>query len=223
MVTDKFLIKKNSIDKALDKVEAIATCYAFSSKERLQIRLLAEETISVIAPALEIADGRLWVSTDKDSFAVSIDCSTDANGIDDELKNKLLGMNRASEKTGVFGMISKAMDFMFVPGVDYSNLYGHELISIGANGSFSGYMWSYEMESFVANTINSNDKAQPAPENKEQSLEMSIVEGYADNIKVFLRKASKSKDSRAKMGPRLEITVCKNFDPMKDNNVEFVE
>lgn len=208
MVSDRFLIKQGGTDSVLDKVERLAGCYDFKSKEVLQVRLLAEEIITVISPTLALSPARCWISTDKEALSVTIDCDADVNGLDEETRKQLLQIGRSDKDRGVFGMISKVFEFLTGPDVDYGTMAGHRIFySYGPGAELTGYYWNPEIADILP-------KAQkPAQEAQNRDLEISIIEGYADDIKVSLE--------RSMLGSRLEITVVKNFAAGQVDGIEF--
>ena len=211
MVSDKYLFKES--EKALDKIERLASCYEFKTKEVLQIRLLAEEIISVISPTLKLSNGRCWVCTDEKSFAVTIDCDAGIDGLDGTTKKQLMKMGRDDKSKGIFGMIGKIFEYLSVPDVDYGAMMGRPMIyshAYGIDTSLSGYYWNPEFE-----IISSQAPKQTASvkAKDEHDLEISIIEGYADDIRVSLQKD--------KVGLRLEITVVKKFASDQVSGIEF--
>lgn len=208
MISDKFLFRQ--ADTALDKIERIASCYDFKTKEVLQIRLLAEEIISVISPTLKLSDGRCFISTDEKSFSVTIDCDAGINGLDNDTKKQLLKMSRTGKNKGVFGMIGKIFEYLSVPDTDYNAVTGHSMIyHYGMDSGMSGYYWNPE---FI-NILPSAEPASIVKENNSHDIEINIIEGYADDIRVGLQKY--------KPGVRLEITVVKNFTSGQTAGIEF--
>lgn len=213
MVSDKFIIRQGEEDKTLDKVERIASCYDFKSKEVLQIRLLAEEIISVISPTLSLSPGRCWMSTDEKAFSVTIDCDAGVNGLDESTKKKLLKLSRSESGKGVFGMIGKVFEFLSVPDVDYNAVTGHRMFyTYDADSVMSGYYWNPEI-TYALPDIKSFQKQADEKKNEEHNLEISIIEGCADDIRVSLQKT--------KDGVRLEITVVKNFLPEQIQTIDI--
>lgn len=210
MISDKFLFRQS--EKVLDKIERFASCYDFKSKEVLQIRLLAEEIISVINPTLTLSDGRCWVSTDEKCFSVTIDCDAGINGLDDDTKKQLLKISRTEKEKGIFGMIGKVFEYLSVPGADYNAVAGHRMMyHYGIDTGMSGYYWNPDFASILPQTdpvVKTKEK-----ETSEHDIEINIIEGYADDIRVCLQ--------RYKTGARLEITVVKNFVSGQTAEIEF--
>ena len=210
MISDKYLFRES--EKALDKIERLASCYEFKTKEVLQIRLLAEEIISVISPTLKLSDGRCWICTDKESFAVTIDCDAGISGLDGNTKKQLMKMGRDDKNKGIFGMIGKIFEYLSMPDANYSTMMGQPMIyshSYGIDAGLSSYYWNPEFES----SLQVPKPATSVKEKDEHDLEISIIEGYADDIRVSLQKN--------KTGLRLEITVVKNFAPGQVSGIEF--
>lgn len=213
MVSDKFLIRQGETEKTLDKIERIAACYEFKSKEVLQIRLLAEEIITVISPTLLLSPGRCWVSTDAKAFSVTVDCDAGIGGLDESTKKVLLNLSRSESGKGIFGMIGKVFEFLSIPDVDYDAVMGHRMFyTYGADSMMSGYYWNPEITYSLPDI--QSFKKQTSPKNSDDhKLEISIIEGCADDIRVALQKS--------KSGVRLEITVIKNLFPEQTGNIEF--
>lgn len=210
MISDKYLFKQS--EKVLDKIEHFASCYGFKTKEVLQIRLLAEELISVISPTLTLSDGRCWITTDQKSFSITIDCDAGINGLDADTKRQLMKISREEKKKGIFGMIGKVFEFLSVPDADTSTVTGrHMIYHYGIGAEMSGYYWSPDFAGvFPVAEVTSKPKEN---EKGEHDIELSIIEGYADDIHVLLQKQ--------KTGVRLEITVVKNFTAEQIAEIEF--
>ncbi len=199
MKTDRFLF--NEAEAVLNKVEKIASCYDFKTKEVLQIRLMAEEIISVIGPTLALSDGGCRITTDKKTFAVTIDCDAGINGLDADTKKQLMKMSRTDKNKGVLGMIGKVFEFLMGVDIDYGALPSSSMIcQYGMDNGDTGYCWSPEYMNFLSGGMSESDRLLKQAE--ERSLEISIIEGYADDIQVVLQKNKPV---------RLEITVVKNF------------
>lgn len=213
MITDKYLIRDGSTDKVLDKIERFAYCYDFKSKEIMQIRLLAEEIISLISPTLALSDGRCWIETDKKSFSVTIDCDAGIKGLDDERKKMLLKMGGAEKNKGIFGMISKVFEFLSTSDVDDSTVSGQRMFySYGADSHYMGYYWNPAFSDTLPH-VDVIDKKKEAKSSSEYDLEISIIEGCADDICVSLQKA--------RTGKRMEITVVKLFHPEQLDRIKI--
>lgn len=193
MKTDKFTITENEIDLALDKVERIAACYDFKPKDLLKIRLISEETISIVSPTLRLSAAYIWVSTDEDSFSVTIECDAD---IDKQTRDEILSMNRGEKRKGVLGMVTSLMEYLSETDIDYIPMDYNLISPYGMN--MSAYSWSNE---FTMPLRLKNDEA--VQEKRDTSLEASIVEEYADDIRVMITKG--------KSGRRLCFTVVKKF------------
>lgn len=215
MVSDKFLIKAGSLDKPLDKIERFAACYDFSTKEVNKIRLLAEEIISIISPTLALSDGRFWITTTEISFAVTIDCDAGINGLDQDTKSELMQISRSEEKKGVFGMIDKVFEYLSSPEVDYSMMAGQQLFySQGIDSGICTYYWNPRFDSYLPQVSTSSAPVGKPSQKEDHNLEINIIEGYADDIRVFLQKGGKT-------GGRLEITVVKIFKMDQVNEIQI--
>lgn len=209
MITDKWSVSYGNMDKILDKIERIAACYEFTSKELLQIRLLCEETLSVLAPAMELLAGRCWAATDSEGFSFTVTCLSDMHGISGETREKLLNLDTGKRRGGIFGAIRKALDALLIqePGVTggYDTAFMGDLSYHGMGGHL--YYWQPEQDFYTltAKKDKSNDLR-----HEDDGLEISIVEAYADSVNAAVRP-----------GGRLEITVVKKYSKVPEG-VEFV-
>lgn len=199
MTTDKWEISPSNMNKTLDRIERLAECYDFSSKELLQIRLLCEETLSVLAPALYPFSGRCWVATDKKGFAFTVSCSTDSRSISPETRKKLLDMDKSSRKPGIFGAIERTLSSMFTQ--EFAGSTGFDMVymeTLAYHGMGGGsYVWQAAHDAYMLVPHESAGSQSPKD---DDGLEISIVEGYADDIRAAVR-----------LGGILEITVVKHY------------
>lgn len=211
MKTDKYVIRPDGAEATLDRVERLAACY-FPAKVTLQIRLLAEEIIAVIGPTFRLSAGRCWVSTDKTAFSLSIDCDAGVRGLDAETKKQLLDLSTVKGSRNIFGMIGKALEYLSSADIDAAALAGESIFYMsGMSATMSGYIWN---PALVQRVLPPPAPMEPTTvsETKEE-LEMKIIEGIADDIKVSVQ--------RSPSGPRLEITVLKKFTPEQVYDIEF--
>lgn len=207
MIGDKWSIAPATMEKVLDKVERFAGCYDFSNKELLQIRLLCEETLSVLMPALELSAGYCWIQTDAKGFSFAISCSANSYGLSEETRDKLLKMGKEKPKGGIFGAIGRALDALLnpeYPSGGFDATYMSAMSYPGMGGYH--YAWIAEQDSY---TLSAQQSAATTAKRDEDGLEISIVEGYADDIKATV-----------KPGGRLEMMVTK-FYSKKPVGVEF--
>lgn len=214
MISDKFMIDHSTLEKNLDRVENMASCYGFAGKELLQIRLLAEETISVISPTLELSEAWIKMSTDDNSFSFTVDCDAGNDALDEKTKATLMKIGGASEQKGVFGLIGKIFDFLTVPGADYSAVADHSLISsyaLGGQGLY-GYYFAPELIDVLPEE-KKDDVKSDAPDDKTANMEINIVEGFADDIQVKLLSHRGDR--------RLAITVKKDFSKGQIEGIEI--
>ncbi len=216
MRSDKFLVRHGEAESAMNRVEHLATCYSFPPKEVLHIRLLAEEIISVVEPTLSISPGRCWVSTDNAAFSLTIDCDTGVKGLDYETKKRLMKLgSRNDANKSIFGMISKALEYLTRTDADPAALAGQPLFYMDGMGlGMHGYIWNpnFTQIAFAGAPGVSPDPQEPA-ELADRDLELKIIEGVADDIKVCVQ--------HSPTGPRLEITVYKRFAPDQIVDIEF--
>lgn len=210
MISDKWIVKPDGMEGILDKVERIASCYGFSSKELLQIRLLCEETLSVLSPALQLGMSRCWIHTDSADFAFHVMCSANQQGLSEETRKRILSLDKGTRKGGVFGAIGKALEALFTPEYTSSGAYDTAFMGDYSYYGLGGchYSWRPAHDGFILSAERSAG-APAAAAHDDDGLEISIVEGYADDIKAALRS-----------GGRLEVTVAKRYSNVPDN-VEF--
>ncbi len=213
MRSDKFLIRPGETEAAMNRVERLASCYSFPQKEVLQIRLLAEEILAVVGPTLSLSPGRCWVSTDKAAFALSIDCDTGVKGLDYETKKQLMRLGETKDANkSIFGMISKTLEYLTRTDADPSVLAGQPLFYMDGLGlGMHSYVWNTTFTQIAFQAASA-----PPPEHTEtadRDLELKIIEGVADDIKVSVQ--------HGPTGPRLEITVYKRFTPEQISDIEF--
>jgi hypothetical protein len=219
MLSDYFMVRENNTPKALNRLEKLASCCGFSTRDVLSIRLLVEEIFAVIRPTFELSPARFRVSTDVTAFSVIIDCDARINALSAEAKKRLLSPGGAKDK-GLFGMLRSAVDFLAFAGADgavpaeYRLFYRNGACgnSPSINGSPNDYVWD---SAVTSRGYNPPKPVSPAPDKQEaeEDLELKAVEDVADGVSASIR----SVQGR----PRLEITVVKCFAPGQMNDIAF--
>ncbi|MDR1705335.1 MAG: hypothetical protein LBS19_11715 [Clostridiales bacterium] len=219
MLSDYFMVRDTNTPKALNRLEKLASCYGFSTRDVLRIRLLAEEIIAVIRPTFALSPARFRVSTDVTAFSVIIDCDARINSLSAETKKRLLNLGGANGK-GLFGMLRKALDFLAFSDAGGAAPSEHRLFYRGGlhggvpsiNISANDYIW---YPAITGSGYNPSEPASAAQNQQEadQELELKIVEGVADDVSAGIR--------RVQGRPRLEITVVKCFAPGQMNDIAF--
>lgn len=217
MISDKFPIVNGGWEKTLDKIENMASCYNFGTKDVLQIRLLAEEIITIISPTLSLAAAYCYVSTTEDGFSFTVECAAGGQAMDEKTKKVLLEIGKNTQKDGIFGAIGRV--FKYLSDAPYSSHmvpnYGLVYHNTGVGmGSMSMYGWTPEFESELAALDMPKLEKKEKEEENEHAMGISIVEGYADDIQVYLRKGAKKET-------RLEVTVVKNFKKDQLDGIEI--
>lgn len=212
MQTDKFKITQDNIEKILDKIERFAMCYDFSTKKLLHIRLLAEECISLISPTLELSNAWCFVSTTENTFNFTVDCDAGNDALDTKTKETLLKIGKGNKK-GAFGMISKVFDFLTMPEANLDTISNYNIISMhhGASDMTGMYYWAPQFIEALPEEAKKEVETTEPETDEGANLEISIVEGYADNIEARIQKLKGQR--------RLYITIAKTFSDEQLNGV----
>lgn len=211
MLSDKFLIKEGQWETVLDKVERFATCYNFPAKEVLKIRLLAEEVITIIRPTLALSEAYCQIDTSQ-GFGIVVNCAAGSDAMDEKTRDILLKIGGDADKKGVFGMIGRIFGYLADPALDNAAIYDFSLIHHSSGLSdVPYYFYAPALDPVVKKA------AEPKPAQEEDhSLELSIVESYADAMEVYLRKGFAKEQ-------RLEIIAVKNFGEEQLKNISIID
>lgn len=208
MISDKFLVYSNKTEKSLDIIENFASCYGFSSKKILQIRLLAEEILAIAAPTIQLSPIKAWITTDEKAFGVVISCDAGEEVMNEKARDTLLEIGKNKPKKGVFGAIAGMFAAVAQADAKYGNYIGQDLLmNYDMNGA--GYYMMPELLNLAPTT------PPPEQDQDEHDMEISILEGYADRISAtFQREWGRT---------RLEIAVYKKFTEDQLSQIEVTK
>ena len=81
MVTKKYLVNSNgdNLEKAALGAEEFAAQVKLDERQKLQMRLLVEETLGMVKAMVESFDGELWLSSDDVGCTIHLQATTPMN------------------------------------------------------------------------------------------------------------------------------------------------
>ena len=211
MLTDKIKVASDGLgrEEALNEVEKFASYVGLDRQETLRLRLLAEETMGMVAAITHDFVAEYWLEKSEEGVcSIHLKAETPMNF---EKREQLLEVSTSGKNEAAKGFMGKIRS-IFQNGVailDEANKasieYGGNpimFLSMGAvdydmvGTTVPAYQWS--LNSYRANVGNSKEAS---PEVKEawDELENSIVASLADEVKVAIR------------GDIAELTIEKKF------------
>ena len=207
MRTEVININSNGdgFDEALEAAHKAAEYAAPDKKTKIQIRLLAEETIGMVAAITKDYNALFWAeSAKKKGCRIHLKAYTDMTW---HKKNELLSASKSGKNEAAKGIMGKLRD-LFENGMysldqagSEANEQGNPSLMYGTTGfddkeSSSVISWSmksYKEESAADGTLSPRDKQ------VWDELEKSIVANVADDVKVLVT------------GDSVELMIEKNF------------
>jgi hypothetical protein len=190
------------IAEALRQTELVAKSYDLSSKETLQLRLLAEEMTGMLSAIAGDVTADYWLEEENGRFSLHL--SADTKMYIDK-RNQLIalstsGKNEAS--TGFMGKIRSLLDTLATPeseGLPSSLDLGMSPVMDGGNANWMWHsMATWSMEAYKEALEKRKETEEEAKEAWDE-LEKSIVANLADEVKVAVR------------GDNVELVIDKSF------------
>lgn len=191
MVTDVVTIGSDGqgMDAALDETEKAAVYNELTHKQRLRLRLLAEEMMGMFRTIVG-EKATYWVESDGKAFSLHLAAGTK---MDSGLRQELLetstsGKNAAAKGfmgtlRDIFMRMSESDGYETVPIVPYASseidLMGLET----GEGATQGMMYSWSLMKYRKEVESCRDRETE----KWDELEKSITAKLADEIKIFIR------------------------------------
>lgn len=198
MQSNTFKIRKDrdSMYEILKEVEKCAEYTGMEKKDYLQLRLLAEELVSMLPGLLEYYEGEFWISNRGKRYALHVSVQIPFSS--QEIREHLMELSKSGKNAlavGITGKIRCAVEAMIadVLAVDMEMApYGYYAYGTMPMSSYYTQAWSlYNYTEYLYQNEEKEDK---------DELEKSIIAKLSDDVIVGLK------------GKQVEIVIKKSFD-----------
>lgn len=180
MKTDVIVISNhgNNMEAVLGQVDALAAYKAFSPENAMHLRLLAEETLSLMRAITGEVNGEFWIENQDDVYALhlKVETLTDAHRREQLLSASTTGRNEATR-----GFLGKLRAF-FQPSADAPTFASG--FAGGAPQMYGNYEWS--MEDYREQLRQYRDQNAEGSQEAWDELEKSVLSRVADDVKVSI-------------------------------------
>ena len=185
----------NGVQLALNRTEGLADVHMLTKKDRLHLRLLAEETFSMVTAIVGDFAAKYWAEGEEGEYRIILQADAD---ITEEEEKQLLSISSSGENTAGKGIMAKIWELYSAAlkknrkaavmeaarGMTYSEaelLYG-KLGTIRFDGEDGEeYAWSLKQyKSNVAKLMKENDSVK----GEWDELEKSIGANIASDVQV---------------------------------------
>ncbi len=203
MKTRVITVKSNGdgIAEALRQTELVAKSYDLSTKEALQLRLLAEEMTGMLNAIAGDVTASYWLEEENGRFSLCL--SADTKMYIDK-RDKLIALSTSGKNaaaTGFMGRIRSLLDAVATPegeGLPSALDLGMTVVD-SANSNWMGHsMATWSMMTYKDALVSRKETEGDAKEAWDE-LEKSIVANLADEVTVAVR------------GNNVELVIYKSF------------
>ena len=216
MKTDKITVTNagQGMAEAVDQAAAAAAYRGLAGKEKVHLRLLAEEMLGMLRQIAGETEAVFWVESEEKRFQLHLVAHPIITG---EMRRELLSVSSSGKNAAAVGVMGKLRD-IFERAFDATEISGPEgqvtyylqglitpegmevadpmTLALNMTGSATASSWSMrQYRSTVEKEKTDNAEAQE----EWDELEKSIVANIADEVTVAIR------------GGEVEMTVYKNF------------
>ena len=210
MQTDKIKVASNGTGRAeaLNEVEKFAAYVGLDNQEALRLRLLAEETMGMVAAITHDFIAEYWLEKDEEGVcSVHLKAQTPMSM---EKKEQLLEVSTSGKNEAAKGFMGKIRN-IFQNGITLIEDANRASVEYGGNpfmffsmgvvdydmiSAAPAYNWS--LNSYREN-VESSKEGSPEAQEAWDELENSIVASLADEVKVSIK------------GDIAELTIEKKF------------
>ena len=189
-------------DEALNETARFAEYEKFDPKQTRRLRLIAEETLGMVAALSEEFEGDFWIESGDEGSEVHLAADT---YIDYDKKQKFIELSSQKKNAAAKGFMGKIWDIMQNGLLSIDEVgkvqaqYGGGAIMFGAMGvsgieQMAAMPTTWSLEAYRNSIDEIRDEEEAAKEAWDE-LEKSIVANLADNIVVSIS------------GDRVEMTI----------------
>ena len=192
----------SGMEHALTVAEQTAGFMNISAKDRLRLRLLAEEMFSMVRTVAGNFSAHFWMEAEEKSCTLYLEAKSN---LDYSQQNELISVSTTGKNSAKLGIMDK------IRGMIEAGLYGIEesfaiqaeygtgMMPYGAIGvpddGMTDALYAWSMEKYKHDV---EEKRDDDPDSYDE-LEKSIIANVADDVKVGINK------------DRIEIIIVKNF------------
>ena len=185
----------NGVQLALNRTEGLADVHMLTKKDRLHLRLLAEETFSMVTAIVGDFSAKYWAEGEEGEYRIILQADAD---ITEEEKKQLLSISSSGENTAGKGIMAKIWELYSAAlkknrkaavmeaarGMTYSEaelLYG-KLGTIRFDGE-DGEEYAWSLKQYKSN-VEKLMKEDNSVKGEWDELEKSIVANIASDVQV---------------------------------------
>ena len=213
MKTDIITIKSDlgGHDLAMETAEKFAVYHGISERDARHLRLLTEETVSMVHGILDAFEGKFWMESEKtkDSIICRI-CLSAEKQVTQEQETQILSVSTSGKNENARGVMGKIRELLRrslqMPSEadeQYLQNVSDAWLTTGSNG-FSAADSNYWSLQLYRNNLS------PEQESRKEEwdeLEKSIIAKLADEVKVWLNNNSTT------------VVIEKNFPVSSGGNI----
>lgn len=192
----------SGMEHALTVAEQTAGFMNISAKDRLRLRLLAEEMFSMVRTVAGNFSAHFWLEAEEKSCTLHLEAKSD---LDYSQQKELISVSTTGKNSAKLGIMDKIRGMIEagIYGIEESFAiqakYGTGMMPYGAIGvpddGMTDALYAWSMEKYKHDI---EEKRDDDPDSYDE-LEKSIIANVADDVKVGINK------------DRIEIIIVKNF------------
>ena len=216
MKTDKITVTNagQGMAEAVEQAAAAAAYRGLTGKEKVHLRLLAEEMLGMLRQIAGETEAVFWVESEEKRFQLHLVAHPVITG---EMRRELLSVSSSGKNAAAVGVMGKLRDIIerafdatnLGDPSDYSSYYMQGLLlpstpdtmdpmSFALNASLNAEIVNWSMQKYKT-TVEKEKMEDAAAQEEWDELEKSIVANIADEVTVAIR------------GGEVEMTVYKYF------------
>ena len=177
MKTDVIKVSSNGmqIDSALMLAEKVAAYKNLSKKNALHLRLLVEETLSMMRSITGDVDGKLWIEDNDGVFQLHLHARTET---DDKQREQIVSASTSGKNEATRGIMGKIRAF-FEP-VDGLPVF----MDLSPDGLYTNMTWS--LRTYQTQIHQYVEQNREGAAEAWDELEKSVISHIADEVKVSI-------------------------------------
>ena len=194
MKTDIITIRADlsGSEDAMEAAEKFAAYYGITGRDALHLRLLTEETISLIHGILDDFSGSFWIESEKSKKGLLCRiCLSAEKQVNKEQESHILSVASSGKNESAKGILGKIREILrrsLQTETQEDDDYLQNMTDVLANGQTTGAGYAVQNEAFWSlQTYRSRISEKKADSEEEwDELEKSIIAKLADEVKVWL-------------------------------------
>ena len=190
MKTDIITVSANGkrMETALEQVEKVAAYKGLSPKAALHLRLLTEETMSMMRSITGKPEGQFWIEDEDGVYQLHLKV---AARLSMDKREQLLSVSATGKNESARGLMGRIREFFdWSCDEDYDGSAGLYMLPDAFEHSSSPMLdWEWSMRRYETELSNRIDEDAGAREAWDE-LEKSVVKHVADDIRVSIRGGS---------------------------------